>query len=670
MKKHLLLLLLVISSIGVQAQWNNVTTTNNLICGSSPATGKLSNVSTSDGAGGMIIGWIDSRDSNSKSIYVQRILSDGKLKFIQEILVNNVAGAYSSVKSNLTIVSDSAGGAILVWQDARNTTSTNSNSDLFGQRIDGNGNVLWSKNGVRLSLADNSKSNKGAAQPVLVNKNEFVLIFNDNKNGTFDFYAQKVSLKDGSLLWASDVSLHGSKPFVQTQAIALSDGKGGAFVVWQDPRVATTNADIYGQYLDNSGKLLWDTAGLAICTAQNQQLTPQLTSDGTGGIIVVWSDQRATVADGNIYAQRINASGAIQWTKDGVLICDYSGNQAVPNIIKGGNGFIVAWSDARKGSSDRNIYAQSIDLTGAAKWTAVTAGGVPVTQAVGSQPINYTNSQNIKIFTDGKNGAYLIWDDSRNTTANIDIYAQRITSTGTVSIGWLADGNIISNAPNNQQSLSALVDTSYNLIVEWNDNRDSTNKIYASKVSPDGSLVLPIYFVNASARIKNNAVSIDWKITQQLSIGRFTIEYSTNGIDFSPIGTENFSVLNSYAFVHNRPTTGNNYYRIRVTNELGDTYYSSILMITLSNNSSSNVLAYPNPFINSLSLSFTNLIKGVYTISVINAQGKEVVQTRMNLEGSNSFDFKETNKLTRGSYWLKIVDAQGNMISSKLIIKQ
>jgi len=670
MRKTLLIVSVFLALQHIEAQWNNVTNTNNLVCGTSPTTNKYGNVSASDGVGGMFVAWIDSRDSSSKSIYIQRILTDGTLKFSQEVLISNATGAVSSTKSNLVIAADSNGGAILVWVDARNNTSTNNNSDIYGQRIDANGNVLWAKDGVRLTLADNSKSNKGAPLPVMVNNSEFILVYDDNINGTFDFFAQKVSLIDGSLLWISNASLHGSKPNVQSQATALSDGKGGVFVVWQDPRLANTNNDIYGQYIDNTGKLLWDTAGLPICTAQNQQLTPQLISDGTDGIIVVWSDQRTKVADGNIYAQRINAAGTIQWAKDGVLVCDYTGNQSVPNIVKGGSGYIIAWSDARKATNDRNIFAQSIDGSGTPQWTTATGGGVPVCQATGAQPINYTNAQNIKILPDGSNGAFIIWDDGRNTIANIDIYAQRITSTGTVSSGWLPDGNVVCNALKNQQSPGVVLDDSNNVIVAWEDERDSTYNIYASKLSSNGSLILPVHFVSISAQELNNTINIAWKLTNETPNTNYIIQHSPDGVNFSKIGSVKSTTSSDYSFIDNSPNTGVNYYRIKVIDNLGNVFYSAVVKLSISSAPKISINVFPNPVFNCLSLSCTNFSQGVYQINLVNATGKVVKCVKANIQSTTATNNLQVGDLSAGSYFLRVMDSNGAAVANKIIIKQ
>ncbi len=61
----------------------------------------------------------------------------------------------------------------------------------------------------------------------------------------------------------------------------------------------------------------WVTDGVAISTAVGNQQYIQAVSDGAGGAIVAWYDGRTT---DDIYAQRVNASGVAQWTATGVAI--------------------------------------------------------------------------------------------------------------------------------------------------------------------------------------------------------------------------------------------------------------------------------------------------------------------------------------------------------------
>ena len=117
------------------------------------------------------------------------------------------------------------------------------------------------------------------------------------------------------------------------------------------------------------------TVNNAISTAANNQLTPTIASDGSGGAIITWQDLRSGTAD--IYAQRINASGVVQWTADGVAISTAANSQSSPTIVSDGSGgAIITWNDFRNDVSNSDVYAQRINASGVVQWTA---DGVAIT---------------------------------------------------------------------------------------------------------------------------------------------------------------------------------------------------------------------------------------------------------------------------------------------------
>jgi hypothetical protein len=69
---------------------------------------------------------------------------------------------------------------------------------------------------------------------------------------------------------------------------------------------------------------------VALCTARGEQWGPEIAADGSGGAIVTWFDRRSGIYD--IYAQRLDAAGAVQWPVNGVVLCAAKGDQADPTI--------------------------------------------------------------------------------------------------------------------------------------------------------------------------------------------------------------------------------------------------------------------------------------------------------------------------------------------------
>jgi len=87
-------------------------------------------------------------------------------------------------------------------------------------------------------------------------------------------------------------------------------------VAWEDPSQRPPS-DIYAQRISAAGAAQWTANGVAVCSALDGQVRPALVSDGAGGAISrPWLDTRGNQSF-DIYAQRMNASGipalAIQW---------------------------------------------------------------------------------------------------------------------------------------------------------------------------------------------------------------------------------------------------------------------------------------------------------------------------------------------------------------------
>jgi hypothetical protein len=166
--------------------------------------------------------------------------------------------------------------------------------------------------------------------------------------------------------------------------------------------------------------VLWTADGVAVCTATNDQIVATSISDGAGGAIIARLDEHSgSYYTGDIYAQRINALGVVQWTTDGVAISTAAKTIYNPRIVTdGAGGAIITWQDYRNGAYD--IYAQRINASGVMQWTV---DRVAICTA--------TNTQGLPtIVSDGADGAIITWTDYRS--GNHDIYAQRVRSDGTL----------------------------------------------------------------------------------------------------------------------------------------------------------------------------------------------------------------------------------------------
>ena len=267
--------------------------------------------------------------------------------------------------------------------------------------------------------------------------------------------------------WQIDGSVVCNATNAQSSAVAVADGSGGIIVVWADGR--SGNKDIYAQRIDNTGHVQWTANGIAMCTATGDQITPVAVSDGSGGVVAAWTDYRGG-AISDIYAQRLNGAGVPQWTANGVTVSNATDNQLMPAIVSNGSGgAVVGWEDYRNGA--RDIYAARVTSTGVVS----DAAGIAVSTAANDQVFPAMSPY-------GTGGAVIVWQDYRTPATNFDIYAARVSGGGTlldaVGLG-ICKNSAVQGYP------TTVADGAGGAIFVWSDFRQ-VEGIYAQRINSTG----------------------------------------------------------------------------------------------------------------------------------------------------------------------------------------
>ncbi len=421
------------------------------------AIGTLGNpLVASDGAGGAIIAWADA-SGGGWDVYAQRVSASGNA-----LWTANGVGLCVAVGSQLptAIVSDGAGGAIVAWYDSRSGTD-----DIYAQRVNASGAALWTADGVALCTAAGTQQFPCIASD---GSGGAFVAWQDYRSGTsLDVYVQRVSAYGVALLTLNGMALCTATGSQNTIDIA-SDGGGGAIVSWEDGR--TSGSDVYAQRVDAIGNVKWGVNGRALCTTVDDQNNPVIAADGAGGAIVAWQDERG--AYDNIYAQRANASGAVQWVANGIPVCAQSYAQHNQEIVSdGADGAIVLWQENR---GSIGVYGQRLSASGGGQWPAdgiLLCGGISLLSTLDASP-------------DGLGGAIVAWHDSPGDF--YDVFAQRVDGSG--ALPWSPAQLCFSAAVNDQMYPSAAPDGLGGAIVVWRDERAGENDAYAHLADAVGRL--------------------------------------------------------------------------------------------------------------------------------------------------------------------------------------
>jgi hypothetical protein len=515
----------LLHTVTLFAQWNSNKTINNEVA--TEIGRQESAVMCSDGAGGAIIAWYDSRGwtyNTLHDVFVQRINSNGVVQWATDgISLNVLTNGYGDID----IAADGNGGAVIAFISGSGSTLL-----ILAQRVDGNGNSLWnSGNPVTVCNAVEAQFH-----PRVVNagNSTFVITWQDERAGTNvdDIYAQKYDL-NGLAQWAANGVLVNAALSYQEDPEIVSIGSGEVIVTWSDFR-SGSNYDVYAQKLNAAGVRQWvGTDGLLsgkiISNATANQRYPKICTDANNGAIISWQDFRNGGTNAtDIYAQRINTSGAVQWTPNGELLCNRTTVQEIQNIIFTNDGAVVSWIDYPTGTYDYDLYAQKVDLNGGVKWAT---NGVVVCNAPDIQ-------SSIQSAADGSNGAIFTWIDRRDgIVIRNTLYAQRINSIGQPV--WTLNGVVVSNNSLYSRNNPRIISDGCTTIFVWEDSRNTGSAltdfdIYATAFDCNGNVV------GSSSQISwIGTISTDWTNTGNWSTGKVPTSNDDvlipSGTSFSPV---------------------------------------------------------------------------------------------------------------------------------------
>lgn len=370
----------------------------------------------SDGAGGIILTWTGEASWSTGDIYVQRLdgagfglWGDSGSALCQE----------SGRQFESQLVSDGAGGAIVTWMDTRNDQD-----DIYAQRIAADGTKMWADGGVAVCVDTFYQS-----PPFITDDGAggAIIAWSDNRNLDADVYAQHLDAS-GAALWAGNGIPVVTKIGNQDNELALvSDLAGGAIIAWYTyedpvpplpPVVSTSDTPnrVTVQRISATGVRLWGQDGIDVSATGGDQDDCAMAADGDGGAVVVWVDRRT--GEDDIRAQRFDMAGTAAWATDGVLVCGAEGVQADPQVaVNSVGGAFVVWTDRRVDYNTSDVYAQSLDPSGGAKWNI---DGAPLSTASGSQDRG-------QVLAGPVGGVYFTWTE---VTEPRDIYALRMDAAG------------------------------------------------------------------------------------------------------------------------------------------------------------------------------------------------------------------------------------------------
>lgn len=369
-----------------------------------------------DGHGGVVIAWEDFRNGGSPAgsrvdIYAQRLLADGSIA--PGWAVNGVPVARPPGDQRVPVVAaDGLGGAFFSWHDE-------ATEDIYLQHLTGSGEVApgWPANGLAVCTVQGVQ---GYPQAIPDGEGGALVAWGDLRDGRLAAYAQRVQ---SSATIAPGWPENGAK-IVLDRAIRglIPDGAGGGYMSCATLGAGLDSA-LYLQRFTADGTIApgWPEGGAPVCLAPGDRSELEMVPDGTGGVLLAWSDKR--VYPDEIYLQRVRPDGALHpgWPLDGLRVTDDTAFDGTVSLAADGfGGAYLGWDRYAAPLGESQSFVQHVSGT-----AVPDPGWPPGGQAVPGQPRTGVP----ELIEDGEGGMIVVWED-----ANQRLRALRYSPDGPVPV--------------------------------------------------------------------------------------------------------------------------------------------------------------------------------------------------------------------------------------------
>ena len=258
--------------------------------------GQLFPTAVNDGKGGVVVLWEDYRTGKDWDVYAQRVNADNTLLWDQNGVPISIADRN---QRRLHMVGYDT-HAIVAWNDRRMVRSW----DIYIQAIDHEGMVLWQMDGIPICVDNTDQS----TQTILADgEGGAIVVWEDERRSSEfqDLYMQRVD-SQGNILWKKDGIPVFESDSAQSEPLLTADGLGGFYIIWWDV-IGYDTWHIMAHRYNLDGTPIWESP-ILISPTEGMQGIPRVISDNENGVIVVWQIYENFIND-QIFAQRIDTDG-------------------------------------------------------------------------------------------------------------------------------------------------------------------------------------------------------------------------------------------------------------------------------------------------------------------------------------------------------------------------
>ena len=218
---------------------------------------------------------------------------------------------------------------------------------------------------------------------------------------------------------------------------------------------------------------------------------------------------------------------------------------------------------------------------------------------------------------------------------------------------------------------AASIDNTIALMEAGDDIPNSTTALYGEEPESGSFMVIELLSLTATERDEYNL--IDWTTLSEKNNDYFTLERSSNGVDFRPItamkGNGTSNIQRTYFYKDMNPVRGVSYYRLTRTDFDGTFKRSKVIAVRRHFSSYFQVEPLEDARDGIYNVNIITENFGVYDLKILDMTGKEVYSEKINVI-DNEIDHEiDLAKLNSGDYDCYILDVANQQKIKIRIVK-
>ena len=330
-------------------QWSDDPGVNLVVADRSGPQVQAKMVATSDG--GFYVSWFDN-SSGGYDVYLQRLNAAG----VEQWAHNGVLVADRSFSStqNYGLSIDTAGNALLAFNDDRGGTES-----VTVAMVSPAGDLLWGTAGIQVA----SSGTAFFGPPAVAGTGDGNIVVAWSQDN--DIVVQKLD-PSGAPQWGTGVLLHPASGSYFVSDLHAADGASSILSF-----VTFSSRHLVAQKFGADGSLLWGAGHVQVFDGGTLQYGnfPPFVLDGAGGAVFAWYSSSPSL---QCRVQRILANGSEAFTHNGVETSTNASRLRVgPSaaFLPDTEEVVVFWTEESLNQDQWGLYGQKVDASGARQWT-------------------------------------------------------------------------------------------------------------------------------------------------------------------------------------------------------------------------------------------------------------------------------------------------------------